>query len=385
MKSSAHATALDAPAPIAASDLPHARTAKTTKKRSPVRVIVFTVIGLAILGWGGRFAVHAFHYEETDDAFVAGRLHAISPQIDGQVKEVLVDDNQVVRAGEVLARLDPLQFEIAVQKADAALAQAQAQEKQLVAAVAQADAALLEVRARVTQAEAQLTQTVAQANLAKVTLTRNEQLARTNGVSEADLDQARSAFQAAEAAHHAAEANLVAARAAVGSAEAAQVSARAQGDAARAAIAAAEAARRDAQRQLDYTAIVAPTAGRIGNQRVEAGNRVQAGQPLFALAEPDTWIIANFKETQLARMHAGQPVELTVDALPDTELSGKLDSVSPASGAEFALLPPDNATGNFNKVVQRVPVKIILDPASRRELGDRLRLGLSVIVNVRVR
>lgn len=378
-----------APAPAASKEAAphhgHAAPAKTRRSRTHLRNIVFALIILGIVGWGIHFGVHAYHYEDTDDAFVAGHLHTISAQVDGQVTDVLVAENQIVHAGDVLLRLDPLQYQIGVEKATAAVAQAKAQEQQLAAASAQADAAVAEAEARVNQAEAQRTQTTAQLDLAQVTLTRNQQLFRANGAAQADLDQARSAAQAADAAHHAAEANLVAARAAVNSAQAAQKSAHAQTEAAHAAIAAAEAALRDAQRQLAYTTIAAPADGRIGNRHVEPGNRVQAGQALLALAENNAWVVANFKETQLAHMQPGQEVELTIDAVPGVTLHGKVDSVSPASGAEFALLPPDNATGNFNKVVQRVPVKITLDPESRAKVGDRLRLGLSAVVNVRVR
>ena len=363
---------------------PHA-PAKASRKRSLARPIALIVVVLALLGWGAHFAIHAYHYEETDDAYIAGHLHTISAQVDGQVKDVLVDDNQVVHAGDVLVRLDPLQFQIAVEKAKAALAQAQAQERQLTAAATQADAALAESNARVKQAEAQRTQTVAQLELADITLKRDEQLVSENSAARAEYDQARSAAQAASASRQAAEANLVAAQAAVNSAVAAQKSAHAQVEAAHAAIAAAQAALQDAQRQLSYTTIAAPSDGRVGNRHVEPGNRVQAGQALLALAEPNPWVVANFKETQLARMQRGQDVEMTIDAIPGVVLHGKVDSMSPASGAEFALLPPDNATGNFNKVVQRVPVKITFDADSEKAVGSRLRLGLSVVVNVRIR
>jgi membrane fusion protein (multidrug efflux system) len=342
--------------------------------------------GLALLGWLGQLALHAYRYEKTDDAYLTGHLHQISPQLDAQVKGILVTDNQAVRAGDVLVRLDPRQFELAVQKAQAALEQARAQANETHAASAQADAQVAEAEARAKQAEAQLAQAAAQLDLARLTLTRNEQLFAKGGViTDADLDNARGAFHAAEAAHAANQANVTAAQAGIGSAQAAQNSARAQVAAATANIAVAEAAVRDAERQLGYTVLTAPADGRVGNKSVEVGNRVVAGQTLFSLAAPDAWIVANFKETQLARMHAGQDVELEVDALPGHVLHGKVDSIAPASGAQFALLPPDNATGNFNKVIQRVPVKITLDDASRHELGDRLRLGLSVIVNVRVR
>ena len=342
--------------------------------------------GAALLAWLGHLGWHAFHYEETDDAYVTGHLHQVSPQLDGQVKEVLIADNQTVRAGDVLVRLDPLQSELKLQKAKAELEQARANADETRAASGQAGAQVTEAKARVAQATAQLAQTAAQLQLAQLNFTRSEQLFAKGGVtSQSDVDTTRSGFNAAQAAHAANQANATAAQSAVGSAEAAQNSAQAQVAAADASVAVAAAAVRDAERELGYTTIVASTAGRIGNKSVETGNRVVAGQTLFILAAPEAWVVANFKETQLARMHPGQAVELSVDALPGRTLHGTIDSIAPASGAQFALLPADNATGNFNKVVQRVPVKILLSDEARAELGDRLRLGLSVIVNVRVR
>lgn len=369
--------------------LPHTRThgahGKAPVQRSRARPIIIGLVVAAILGWGAHFAFRAYHYQETDDAYIAGHLHTVSAQIDGQVKDVRVEDNQFVHAGDVLLELDPLQFQIALDKAKAAVAQTQAQVEQLTAATHQAAATVAEAHARVTQAEAQAAQATAQLELANITLTRNEQLVKEDGAAQAELDQARSGAQVAKATRNAASANLLAAQAAVKSAEAAQASIQAQIDAAQAAVAAAQAAQHDAERQLANTIVKAPSDGRVGNRHIESGDRVQAGQALLALAETDTWITANFKETQLAHMRVGQPVDLTIDAIPAGELHGRLESVSPASGAQFALLPPDNATGNFNKVVQRVPVKILLDDASRKTIGERIRLGLSVVVNVRVR
>lgn len=385
-------TTLDAPsapAPAVAAPThsrPDAIRPATPPRTARWKLVLGVVAGVALLGWLSQLALHAYRYEKTDDAYLTGHLHQISPQLDAQVKEILVTDNQAVRASDILVRLDPRQFELAVQKAQAALEQARAQANETHAASAQADAQVAETEARVKQAEAQLAQTAAQLDLARLALTRSEQLFAKGGViTDADLDNARGAFHAAEAAHAANQANVTAARASIGSAQAAQTSARAQVAAATANIAVAEAAVRDAERQLGYTTLTAPADGRVGNKSVEVGNRVVAGQTLFSLVASDAWIVANFKETQLARMHASQDVELEVDALPGHVLHGKIDSIAPASGAQFALLPPDNATGNFNKVIQRVPVKITLDDASRHELGDRLRLGLSVIVNVRVR
>ena len=162
-------------------------------------------------------------------------------------------------------------------------------------------------------------------------------------------------------------------------------SAEAAADAAQAQEKVAEANLKDAELQLSYTGILAPAAGRIGKKNLETGNRVQPGQALLALVQPDVWVVANFKETQLARMRPGQPVRLWVDAFPGREVAGHVESLAPASGAAFALLPPDNATGNFTKIVQRVPVKIVFDSQSASDPEGRLVPGLSAIVEVKVR
>jgi membrane fusion protein (multidrug efflux system) len=366
---------------VALSEAPPAKSA-----RGLAKPLLIGVAAVAALAWIAHFTLHAYHYVETDNAYIVGHLHQVSPQIDGQVKEVLVADNQIVKAGDVLVQLDPLEFEIAVQKASSNLAQARAQENQTAAASAQADAQFAEASARVVQAEAQIGQTRAQLNLAQLTAARTDQLLKNGGATtKADFDNSHSNLNVAQAAVEAATANHTAALAAVGSAQAARKSALAQVEAAAANVAAAGAALRDAQRQLAYATITAPAAGRIGNKIVESGNRVVAGQSILAVAEPAPWIVANFKETQLPRMLPGQPVDITVDALPGQVLHGRIDSLAPASGAQFALLPPDNATGNFNKVVQRIPVKIVLEPESLAKLGDRLRFGYSVIVSVLVR
>ncbi|MDB6170074.1 MAG: Membrane fusion protein multidrug efflux system [Verrucomicrobia bacterium] len=373
-----------------ANPLPHAahgpaRKHPVRRSRKPLRLAGFAIAGAALLLWIGRIALHAYRFIETDNAYVVGHFHQVSSQVDGQVREVLVQDNQTVKAGEPLMRLDSLEFEIAVQRAQAALAQAQAQEKEATAAAAQSRAVQAESRAKVAQAEAQIAQTQAQLNLARLTLGRSEQLLQNGGATtQADVDNARSATSAALANFNAATANRDAAQAAVDSSSAAVAAADAQIVAASASAAAAQGALRDAQRKLSYTTLAAPADGRIGNKNVEPGNRVLAGQTLLALVEPDVWVVANFKETQLPRMKVGQQVDLAVDALRNQPLHGTIESLAPASGSTFALLPPDNATGNFNKVVQRIPVKIVLDPASR-EAMSQLRLGYSVVVNVRAR
>jgi membrane fusion protein (multidrug efflux system) len=371
--------------PAAPATLAPAVAAPATTRRLG-RTVVIAVLAVALVAWLGRLVIHAYHYVETDNAYVVGHLHQISPQIDGQVLEVLAQDNQVVKQGDPLVRLDPLERQIALQKAEAGVAQAHAQEAQADAAAVEATAGLTEARAKVSQAEAQIVQAQSTLDLAQLTLTRSEQLFKNGGtIAQSDLDNARSAFAVASANRDAANGNRDAAQAATGSAESAINLAKAQAVAAAANVAVAEAAVRDAQRQLAYTTLTAPAAGRVGNKSVEVGDHVIAGQIVLGLAEPEVWIVANLKETQLPRVQPGQDVEIKVDALPGQVLHGKVDSLAPASGAQFALLPPDNATGNFNKVVQRIPVKIVLDEESRHILGDRLRLGYSVIVDIHVR
>jgi len=355
------------------------------RPRAGARVAI-AISAAAVCVWLAHFAYDVYRYAETDDAFVAGHVHQVSAQIDGTVFDVLVRDNQAVKAGEVLARLDPLEFELAVEKDRAGAAQAQAEEAQAAAASIQAEAQLAGAQARTAEAGAQVTQAKVQLDLAEINRGRARQLFNDGGaVTQSDLDNAESAYNGGRAALSAAQANTRSAEAAVASFRAAVESAKAQALAAAASSVAFKAAVDDAKRKLAYATITAPADGRIGNRNVEVGNRVQAGQVLFALVEPNPWIVANFKETQLAKVHAGLSVDVSIDALPGHVLHGTVDSVAPASGAQFALLPPDNATGNFTKVVQRVPVKIVLDQASQDEVGDRLRPGLSAVVDVRVR
>ncbi|MDB6019170.1 MAG: Secretion protein HlyD family protein [Pedosphaera sp.] len=361
--------------------------APPTGKRNRLRWAILGLLLLAVVAWLAEFTWHAYRYEDTDDAFVAGHSHQISPQIDGRVQEVCVKDNQFVKAGDVLVRLDPLEFEIALQKAQATLAQANAQQAQALAAISQADAQLAQAQARITQAEAQARQTSAQLELARQNHERNDRLFKNDVgvIARADLDTTRGALDSGQAANDAANANLKAATAGVASAQAAHDAAEAQQATAKALIAAGAADVRDAQRKLSHTSILAPADGRIGNKNVEPGNRVQAGETLFALMGSDVWVVANFKETQLAKMHSGQPVDISIDALPGQTFHGTIESFAPASGAQFALLPPDNATGNFTKVVQRVPVRINLETPLAPDLAERLLPGLSAVVAVRVR
>ena len=300
---------------------------------------------------------------------------------------MLVDENRKVAAGQPLARIDALEYEIALHRAQAMLAQTKAEETRGQAAIDQAKAQVGQMQAQVEQATAQVSRAGAQLETANVDFSRNNKLYNGDqrAIAKSEVDTAKGGFDAAQAAFDAAKANLAGVKSNVTAAQAQVESAQAALAAAQANVAASEAAVRDAERELGYATVSAPVDGRIGNKNVELGNRVQVGQALFALVQPDLWVVANFKETQLTRMRAGQPVDVTIDAIGGKTFSARVDSISPATGAQFALLPPDNATGNFTKVVQRVPVKIVFDPESVRGYEDRLRPGLSAVVNVRVR
>jgi len=363
-----------------------ADAAATPAKRGggKVKWIILPLL-LAGLAWGGNHLRMTLGTETTDDAYVTGHVHRISADTGGNLMEVLAQDNQEVRAGDLLARIDPLQYEIQEKQAAAALQQAKAGICQAEAAAAQAKSSEAQADSAIEMARAEIAQRQAALEMARITFDRNESLTRggNRAISQADLDQARSALAVAEAALSGSQAQLASATAGKEAATAAVRVAAAQVAAAGADVSAGEATAREARRQLDLTEIKAPAGGRIGNRSAETGNRVQTGQAMFALVEDDCWVVANFKETQLGRMHPGQPVDIEIDALGGKKFSGKVESIAPASGAQFALLPPDNATGNFTKVVQRVPVKIILDNSSAKEARGVLRPGLSTVVRVR--
>ena len=357
------------------------------KKRGMVFWLVVLGLGAGAVWWTVGFMHHALTFEETDDAYINGHVHQVAPRVAGAVTEVLVDENRDVKAGQVLARIDPLEYEIALHRTQAMLAQAKAEAGRSQAAVAQANAQVVQTQAQVEQASAQVTRADAQLSTANTDFNRNSKLYNGDqrAIAKSEVDTAKGGLDAAQAAFNAAKANLDGVKSNVVAAQAQVESAQAALAASQATVAASEAAVRDSERELGYATITAPVDGRVGNKNVELGNRVQVGQALYALVQPELWVVANFKETQLTRMRAGQPVELTIDAVGGRTFTGKVDSISPATGAQFALLPPDNATGNFTKVVQRVPVKIVLDAGSVRGFEERLRPGLSVVVNVRVR
>jgi len=349
-------------------------TPANAKKGPPKRVlIVVGLIAAAALAAGGRMWYRSHYFVETENAYVTGHVHPVSSRIPGVVTKVMFDDNQVVKAGDVLAELDPADQGVKVEQIQAQITSVQQQ-------IVQADAAVEQAKAQASAAAAQVVQ--AQANLvrAKQDADRYGQLynSQMKAVSKAEVDAATAARAGATADVTARRDNASAAKAQI----AAAMSAR---DVLKAQVKVLQAQLKDARQQLGYNRIVAPVSGRVGKRSVEVGARVQPGQQLAAIVQDDVWVVANFKETQLPGIVPGQEVKIDVDALPKHELVGRVDSFSPASGNQFALLPADNATGNFTKIVQRVPVKITFAPEDLKKYAGRLVPGMSTVVEIDLR
>jgi len=304
------------------------------------------VILLGLLIFGVRKWWFSRSHVSTDNAQVDGHIVPILPKVGGFVAEVRVEENHAVKAGDTLVVLDDRDLRARLSQTEADLAA-------LLATVSS--------RGRVGQAEAAVAQAQAQAVKAIADLQRIEPLATQNVVSQQQLDAARAAAAAAEAQLAAAQAMLVGADARV---------------------AAARAARDQAALQLSYTRITAPANGVVSKKAVELGQLVQPGQPLMTVVPlADVWVTANLKETETADVTPGDSADITVDAYRGVHFRGHVESLSPATGAKFSLLPPDNATGNFMKVVQRIPVRIHLD--SPVDPAHTLRLGMSVVATIK--
>lgn len=401
------------------------------------------ILGLV---FGVHYYRYAVSHESTDNAFIEGHIIPISPEVAGHVLKVYVTDNQEVKEGDLLIEIDPRDFDVRLQQARATLAATVAKERgarvniqytsvtagagveQASSGVQAARAQAAAARSRFEQAEAQIQVALANAEQARAQVAvaeaeatrampdveRFRQLFAENGVSRQQLDVAIAAASTATAQLEAARKRLAASEAQVLEARTAgQVAAdslrqaeaqvgeamgrlaganaapqqvaisRSQAETSTAEFEQAQAAVKQAELQLSYTKIRAPEGGRVTRKSVESGAYVQVGQSLLALVPSRVWVIANFKETQLTHMRPGQPVDIQVDAYPGRLFKGHVDSVQAGTGARFSLLPPENATGNYVKVVQRVPVKIVFDEPhdASRPLGP----GMSVVPTVTVR
>ena len=407
------ATPLAAAAPAVV--VPATDDAPAKSRRKPF--VILGVIAVVALGIIGVYTMMTSGRENTDDAQIAADVVPIGTRVAGAIARVHVKENQLVKRGDLLIEIDPSDYDARVQQAEAELATAKAQADGALAQVqivdatskgglASAKAALSGSTAGVQSAGAQIAAAHAEAaradadlKKAQIDLERARTLRQANAVPQERLDSTQIAFDSAQAAKAQAEAQVALAEDARHSAEsrvgeargkvsqsapiAPQIAAaRANADLANARVRSAEASLALAKLQLSYTKIAAPADGFASKLTVHEGQLVGMGQPLIQLVPSATYLVANFKETQVGHMHLGQPVAITVDALPGRSFEGKVDSLSGGTGASFSLLPADNATGNFVKVVQRVPVRV----AWVNLPGDvDLRAGLSADVTVDVR
>lgn len=338
---------------------------RANRKRVLMGVAALAVAGL---GWFGVTYITTGRYlVSTDDAYVRADATTLAAKVSGYVAKVAVGDNEYVRAGDVIARIDDGDYRLAVEAARDKVATQQA-------TVARFGRQVEAQQAMVTQAQAQLTSAQAQAKRAQLELERQLKLAGNAFASQQTLEQAQSNRDQSDAAVAAASAAVAAAIANVDVLKAQQLEAARTLDE-------LKTAQAKAERDLSFTEIRAPIDGVIGNRAAKVGDFMQTGQRFASLVPlDDVYIDANFKETQLSRLRPGQPVDVSVDALPEHDIEGTVASMSPASGSVFSLLPPDNATGNFTKIVQRIPVRIKVpaDVANRK----LLRPGMSVVVKV---
>jgi membrane fusion protein, multidrug efflux system len=343
-------------------------------------IVIGALVFLTLVVGGVLYWLHARQFVSTDDAYTTGHVHQISARISGTVVEVNVDDNQLVEAGAVLVRLDPRDYEVSLERAKAGLAQAQADVGNQQAKIDQAGSGISAADAQVEQARAQVSQARAQLEKAQLDYSRIAGLYQQDrkAVSKSDVDAATAALDSARGAAEGAQANVLAAVAQAESSRSNKAAAIAQLKVAQANVGSAQAAEQDAELQLSYCSVISPVRGKVSKKTVETGQRLAPGQALMAIVPEDIWILANLKETQLPGVRPGERVAIHIDSIPNRKFFGTVDSIQEGSGATFSLLPPDNATGNFTKIVQRVPVKIVFDEESIRDFKDRIVPGISV-------
>lgn len=333
--------------------------------RLVILVIAGGIVALFVIRWD--VWVGQASRQDTDNAYVRGDITPLSAQVDGYVDRVAVTDFQFVKAGDLLVEIDDQDYRARVDQADADVLGA-------AAAIQNLKARKDLQHAEIDQAQSVIAATQADVDRTKLELNRQQTLLGTTFGTPQRVEQALADEKRFEATLTRNQAELEAARRQMGVLDTQELQLRADAKAKDAALALAKT-------NLGYTRIIAPVDGMVGERGVRAGQYLRPGTQVISVVPLDNvWVIANYKETQLTRVAIGQKAEVTVDTFPGVTVTGRVDSIAPASGSQFSLLPPDNATGNFTKVVQRIPVKIVLDPGS--PLAGRLRPGMSAVVTI---
>ena len=342
------------------------------KKRRPEykkkRVVIPTITAIILVILGIYAAIHATYFQSTDDAFVEGRLVSVAPRVAAPVIKLLVDDNQEVKAGDLLVELDPKDFEVALEQAEAKLEEARAGLKMTEKRVDESSSNVNKSYEDITSASSKL-------EFAEKDFARYQELYKDGIVSKQDFERSKSALEVAQANFNAAQEASMAAQHALDSGKAKTA-------ADEALIKRLEAEVDQAKLNLQYTKIYAPQDGKVAARSVEKGNYVNIGQPLMNIVPQQVWVVANFKEIQLTNMKEGQPVRVKVDTYPRKRFKAHVESIQRATGAKSSLFPPENAVGSYVKIVQRVPVKIVFD----EDISDyNIVPGMSVVPKVKIK
>lgn len=358
---------------LAGAEKPNASQPEVELPAKPARrPWVWALMGAAVVaavGVGVSYYIQSLAFESTDDAFIDGHIVPVSSRVPGHLAKIFIEDNQLVQKGSLLAELDSADFQTRLAAARAALKTAEATSKARLTGVASAMADLEQAKADLVAAESREQRAAAH-------MKRIASLVPERAASQDSLEEAQAAAKVAHA-------DVTAMREKINSKQSAVEQAKAAVAATESAVLQAKAELEQAKLNHSYTKVYAPITGHVTRKSIEDGAFVQVGQPLMALVDPDVWVVANFKETQLAKMRQGQPVVVTVDTHPDVKFAAHIDSLQRGSGARFSLLPPENATGNYVKVVQRVPVKIVFDdPKEIEKYG--LGPGMSVVPKVKI-
>ena len=346
---------------------------KTRKKKNrheyeKKRVIVPSITAGILVILGISAAIHSTYFQSTDDAFVEGRLVTIAPRVSGPVVKLLVDDNDEVKAGDLILEIDPADYQVKLHQAEAKLAEAKAElnvtEKEVEKGVA-----------NVNQTSQDVSSEQSKMGFAKNDYSRYKKMYKDGIVSKQDYENSKTKFEVATANNNAAEEKAQAAKHALASNEA-------KTEAMTANIKKLEAEVEQAKLNLQYTKVYAPQSGMVSSRSVEMGNYLQIGQPVMQIVPKQVWIVANFKEIQLTNMKPHQPVSIKIDTYPNKRFKGEVQSIQRATGAKSSLFPPENAVGSYVKIVQRIPVKIVFT----EDISEyNIVPGMSVVPKVKVK